>query len=42
MVVIPLHQRGYMNPHLLAETAWLKQHLGDPAVRIVDARPARC
>lgn len=36
---IPVHQRGYTNPQLLAETDWLAQHLGDPNVRIVDARP---
>jgi rhodanese-related sulfurtransferase len=36
---IPVHQRGYTNPHLLAETDWLEQHLGNPNVRIVDARP---
>jgi len=39
MSVIPVHQRGYTNPQLLAETDWLAQHLDDPAVRIVDARP---
>ena len=36
---IPVHLRGYTNPQLLAETDWLAQHLGDPNVRIVDARP---
>jgi thiosulfate/3-mercaptopyruvate sulfurtransferase len=39
MAVIPLHQRGYTNPQLLAETDWLSEHLGDPNARIVDARP---
>lgn len=39
MSVTPLHKRGYTNPHLLAETDWLNDHLGDAAVRIVDARP---
>ena len=39
MSVIPLHQRGYTNPQLLAETDWLAKHMDDPAVRIVDARP---
>jgi hypothetical protein len=36
---IPVHQRGYTHPELLAETDWLAQHLDDPNVRIVDARP---
>jgi thiosulfate/3-mercaptopyruvate sulfurtransferase len=39
MSIIPVHQRGYANPQLLAETDWLAQHLDDAAVRIVDARP---
>jgi thiosulfate/3-mercaptopyruvate sulfurtransferase len=39
MSVIPVHQRGYANPQLLAETGWLAEHLDDPNVRIVDARP---
>ncbi len=39
MSIIPIHQRGYTHPELLAETDWLGQHLDDPNVRIVDARP---
>ena len=39
MSVIPIHQRGYANPHYLAETDWLAAQLNNPAVRIVDARP---
>ncbi|HVO91491.1 MAG TPA: sulfurtransferase [Terriglobales bacterium] len=39
MFVIPIRQRGYTNPQLLAETDWLAQHLNDPNVHIVDARP---
>jgi len=39
MSIIPVHQRGYANPQLLAETDWLAKHLDDPTVRIVDARP---
>ena len=35
----PVHQRGYAHPELLAETDWLGEHLDDPNVRIVDARP---
>ena len=29
---------GYARPELLAETAWLAQHLNDPGIRIVDMR----
>lgn len=36
---IPVRQRGYANPQLLAETDWLAEHLDDPNVRIIDARP---
>jgi len=36
---IPIHQRGYAHPELLAETDWLAEHLDDPNVRVVDARP---
>ena len=36
---IPVHQRGYTHPELLAETDWLAEHLDNPNVRIVDARP---
>ncbi len=32
-------QAGYARPELLVETAWLAEHLNDPAVRIVDMRP---
>jgi thiosulfate/3-mercaptopyruvate sulfurtransferase len=39
MSVIPVNQRGYTNPQLLAETDWLAEHLDNPNVRIVDARP---
>jgi chromate transport protein ChrA len=43
MSIIPVHQRGYANPQLLAETDWLAKHMDDPAVRIVDARlPQQC
>lgn len=30
---------GYARPELLVDTAWLAQHLADPAIRIVDLRP---
>jgi thiosulfate/3-mercaptopyruvate sulfurtransferase len=32
-------QARYARPELLVDTAWLSQHLTDPAVRIVDLRP---
>ncbi len=35
---IPVRERGYARPELLAETEWLADHLSDPAVRVVDAR----
>lgn len=36
---IPVHQRGYTNPQLLAETVWLEGQLNNPNLRVVDARP---
>ena len=39
MPVIPIHQRGYTNPELLAETDWLAGQLNNPNLRVVDARP---
>ena len=36
---IPVADRGYARPELLAETGWLAEHLDDPGVRVVDARP---
>ena len=35
---IPVSERGYPHPELLAETDWLADRLSDPAVRVVDAR----
>ena len=35
---LPVAERGYPRPELLAETAWLGARLSDPAVRVVDAR----
>ena len=35
---IPIRERGYPHPKLLAETDWLADHLSDPTVRVVDAR----
>jgi thiosulfate/3-mercaptopyruvate sulfurtransferase len=40
MAMTPVAERGYAQPELLAETGWLAEHLNDPAVRIVDTRPA--
>jgi thiosulfate/3-mercaptopyruvate sulfurtransferase len=34
----PIAERAYARPELLAETVWLAEHLGDPRIRIVDAR----
>ncbi|MBI4236268.1 MAG: sulfurtransferase [Chloroflexi bacterium] len=39
MPTLPVRERGYARPDLLAETDWLAAHLGDPYVRVVDARP---
>jgi thiosulfate/3-mercaptopyruvate sulfurtransferase len=39
MSVIPVNQRGYVNPKYLAETDWLAGQLNNPNVRIIDARP---
>jgi thiosulfate/3-mercaptopyruvate sulfurtransferase len=35
---VPISERAYARPELLAETAWLAERLGDPRVRIIDAR----
>ncbi len=35
---LPIGERGYPHPELLAETDWLADRLSDPAVRVVDAR----
>ena len=35
---IPIRERGYPHPELLAETDWLAGRLSDPTVRVVDAR----
>ncbi len=35
---LPMSERGYPHPELLAETDWLASRLSDPTVRIVDAR----
>ena len=35
---IPVGERGYPHPELLAETDWLADHLSHPAVRVIDSR----
>ncbi len=35
---IPVRERDYAHPELLAETDWLASRLSDPTVRVVDAR----
>ena len=35
---IPIRERGYAHPELLAETDWLAGSLSDPTVLVVDAR----
>ena len=36
---IPIRERGYPHPELLAETDWLASRLSDPTtVRVIDAR----
>ena len=35
---IPIGERDYAHPELLAETDWLAGRLSDPTVRVVDAR----
>ncbi len=35
---IPIRERGYAHPELLAETHWLAGRLADPSVRVVDSR----
>lgn len=40
MPVLPVKDRGYAHPELLAESGWLAEHLNDPKVRIVDVRAA--
>lgn len=37
---IPIRERGYPHPELLAETDWLAGCLSDPTIRVVDARPS--
>ena len=38
MQPLPIRDRGYANPELLAETDWLADHISDPKLRVVDAR----
>lgn len=38
-VLASLEDKGYTNPHLLAETEWLDDNIDSPSLRIVDLRP---
>jgi thiosulfate/3-mercaptopyruvate sulfurtransferase len=38
---LPISERGYARPELLAESAWLAGKLTDPRIRVVDARSAQ-
>ena len=40
MPVTPVSERGYANPHLLAETDWLADNLHEPKLRLIDTRSA--
>ena len=37
-MLIPIRERGYAHPELLAETGWLAGRLSDPTLRVVDTR----
>jgi len=39
MALVPVSERGYAHPELIAETDWLAQNLSSPTLRIIDARP---
>ncbi len=39
-MVTPVSARAYARPELLAESGWLAERLGDPGIRLVDARSA--
>ena len=41
MPATPISERGYANPGLLVDTAWLAEHLDDPALRLIDTRSAQ-
>ena len=38
MQLLPVQDRGYAHPELLAETDWLAGRLTDPKLRVIDAR----
>jgi thiosulfate/3-mercaptopyruvate sulfurtransferase len=40
MAALPVSERGYARPELLAEAEWLAANLDHPAVRIIDTRAA--
>jgi thiosulfate/3-mercaptopyruvate sulfurtransferase len=37
-MALPISERAYARPELLAETGWLADRMADPRVRVVDAR----
>ena len=39
MQSLPVRDRGYAHPELLAETDWLADHLTERNLRVIDARP---
>jgi thiosulfate/3-mercaptopyruvate sulfurtransferase len=41
MPVTPIAERGYANPQLLVDTAWLEAHLNNDGLRLIDARSAQ-
>ena len=34
---LPIEQRGYTQPELLADTKWLSRHISDDNLRVIDA-----
>ena len=38
---IPIANRGYAKPELLADTVWLAQCMSDETIRILDARSSK-
>ena len=38
---LPIADRGYTQPELLADTKWMSQHIADDNLRIIDARSSK-
>ena len=32
-----MNEKGYVHPEVLVSTAWVAEHLNDPAVRVVES-----